>query len=386
VAPLTIALVAIDDPTSPSAWSGIPAGMLSGFTEVGARVVTVGVFRQGLALPFRIAGRVRNTLWRDTYRCEREPALLSSYARQVAKAINGLDVALVVAPGSIPVSALKVRPPIVIWADATVGAMVGYYDEFSDWSPRTTKNAVRAERAAVSRTDLFVAASEWAASSARAEYGLPEERTAVVPFGANIENVPAIQRRSPGHEVRLLSVGVDWVRKGVDVAVGAATELRRAGVPARLDVVGCEPPDGITLPPFVTVHGFVSKASSEGRRQLDELYRSAHVFILPSRAECFGVVFCEAAAYGLPVIARRTGGIPTAVLHGSTGLLIDPAEGATAYAEAVQQLLCRSDLYALLARRSRERYERELSWGRAAAHVLDLVDRRIWSSAGMGCR
>jgi phosphatidylinositol alpha-1,6-mannosyltransferase len=58
--------------------------------------------------------------------------------------------------------------------------------------------------------------------------------------------------------------------------------------------------------------------------ELDALYRTSHVFAMPSRGEGFGLVFAEAMARGLPCIASRLDAGSEVVLHGQTGLHVDP--------------------------------------------------------------
>jgi glycosyltransferase involved in cell wall biosynthesis len=58
--------------------------------------------------------------------------------------------------------------------------------------------------------------------------------------------------------------------------------------------------------------------------ELPELYRLADVFVMPSTKEGFGIVFLEAMASGVPVVAAAAGGAPDALLNGKLGWLADP--------------------------------------------------------------
>ena len=64
-------------------------------------------------------------------------------------------------------------------------------------------------------------------------------------------------------------------------------------------------------------------------KDLKEAYQNADIFALtsipmPSSVEGFGIVYLEASAHGLPIVANRTGGVDDAVVDGQTGLLADP--------------------------------------------------------------
>ena len=60
----------------------------------------------------------------------------------------------------------------------------------------------------------------------------------------------------------------------------------------------------------------VTAADPQNRQRLEQIVSKSHRLLLPTRAECYGIVFCEANAYGLPVFATRVGGIPTIVKEG----------------------------------------------------------------------
>jgi glycosyltransferase involved in cell wall biosynthesis len=64
------------------------------------------------------------------------------------------------------------------------------------------------------------------------------------------------------------------------------------------------------------------------RDRLAEEYVSADIFCLPSVQESFGIVFLEAMAAGLPVVACRAAAIPEVVEDGVTGLLVPPRDPA----------------------------------------------------------
>jgi hypothetical protein len=57
----------------------------------------------------------------------------------------------------------------------------------------------------------------------------------------------------------------------------------------------------------VILHGRLNKTDPGQYETFLSLYRDAHFFIMPSRQEAYGIVYCEAAAFGRPAIAAQTG-------------------------------------------------------------------------------
>lgn len=89
--------------------------------------------------------------------------------------------------------------------------------------------------------------------------------------------------------------------------------------------------------------------------ELQELYRSATVFAMPSANEGFGLVYTEAMAHGMPCIASNVDAAREVVLDGETGLCV-PINDASALAEAIRRIVASPELAALYGRAGRERF------------------------------
>jgi phosphatidylinositol alpha-1,6-mannosyltransferase len=124
--------------------------------------------------------------------------------------------------------------------------------------------------------------------------------------------------------------------------------------------------------------GYVSFLGAVDDEKRDEVLRRGSVFVMPSRVpagrgegEGFGIVYLEAGAAGLPVVAADEGGATSAVLDGVTGLLCDPRDHV-AVADRIVRLLTDPELARRLGEAGRAR-QRELSWERMAREVDAIV-------------
>jgi glycosyltransferase involved in cell wall biosynthesis len=172
-------------------------------------------------------------------------------------------------------------------------------------------------------------------------------------------------------------LGVNWSSKGGPIALEALKLLLEAGIPAHLTVCGCVPPADVSHP-NLTVIPFLSKRDPVQAEKLANLLETSTFLILPTQFEAFGIVFCEASAFGLPSIARDTGGVCGVVVDGVNGYRIDPKGGAEAYAKVILDLFRDPDRYHALCVSARQEYDRRLnwdSWGRGAVSVLEGVAR-----------
>jgi phosphatidyl-myo-inositol dimannoside synthase len=142
---------------------------------------------------------------------------------------------------------------------------------------------------------------------------------------------PAVPAQ-PGGPPVILTVGRLVARKGQDTLIRALPAVRRAVPGTTLLVVGTGP-DRRRLQRLVARLGLVGAVVFAGGRphqELPPLYAGADVFAMPCRTrrlglepEGLGIVFLEAAASGLPVVAGDSGGAGDAVRHGETGYLVD---------------------------------------------------------------
>lgn len=162
-------------------------------------------------------------------------------------------------------------------------------------------------------------------------------------------------------------------RKGQDVLVRALPSIRAAVPDAALLLVGGGPSRG-DLERSVDRNGLrehVILTGSVPASELPAYYGAGDVFAMPGRTrlggldvEGLGMVYLEAAACGLPVVAGRGGGVPDAVRDGETGVVVDGAS-ADAVATAIAELLADPVRAKAMGTLGREWVEREWSWDRS---------------------
>ncbi len=115
--------------------------------------------------------------------------------------------------------------------------------------------------------------------------------------------------------MNILFVGIDWERKGGPVLAEAFKIVLERLPNASLDILGCTPVLDI---PNCNVVGKVPLV------EVSEYFKKASVFCLPTRLEPFGIVFLEAMAHKLPIVATNIGAIPEFVIGGKNGYIVEP--------------------------------------------------------------
>lgn len=120
--------------------------------------------------------------------------------------------------------------------------------------------------------------------------------------------------------------------------------------------------------------GFVSPS------EIHKIYLLGDIFVGPSTwEEPFGLVFAEASASGLPVIASKKGGIPEIIDDGINGLLIDDPSNIDNLANKIIYLLKNSEIARKFGEAGRQKMVEKFSWERVAGETEDLYDKLIQS-------
>lgn len=313
------------------------------------------------------------------YGKERVRSVARHWGRQAEKVLRNTDADVVFSPSPMAVAYLRCNLPIVFYHDATFAGLVDYYPRFSNlcWEYRRAGHAI--DRAALTRCRLAVYTSDWAMMSAHQHYGIDEHKLRVVPRGANIERPPSPQEVESGISARdtaicrLLWVGTNWERKGGPFALEVAAELARRGMPTRLTIVGMRPHVPTDYEPFTEVLGRLSKADPAQAKKLEEAYTRSHFMLLPTTAECFGQAVAEASAFGVPVLASRTGGVPSAVSDGVNGRLFNLSSSPAQYCDVIIALLSDPAAYRRLAATARNEFESRLNWSTSGAALASIL-------------
>jgi glycosyltransferase involved in cell wall biosynthesis len=292
---------------------------------------------------------------------------------------------VVVAPASLTeVAFLDTDLPIVLVEDATFALLHNYYPQYSNLTKSSVRTMNAISERAIKRANLLIYSTEWAACSAIEDYHADPQKVHVVPMGANFEHIPSreiIQERKKSGRCRLLFVGVDWHRKGGPISYEALLSLEEMGIEAELIICGCTPPNSF-LHKSMRIIPYLDKNDVSQRKQLEHLYLTSDFLLLPTRSECFGLVFCEANAFGLPVITTQTGGVPEVVRNGENGFVLPFNAKGTEYAQVIARIYREDEQYYELVKSSRAAYDTRLNWDNWGKTVNTLITEMLYRESG----
>jgi len=201
------------------------------------------------------------------------------------------------------------------------------------------------------------------------DYSVPDDCITVAVPGVDKQTFAACTGDPP----RLLTVATLTQRKVHDVLIDALAGLVELGWQARFVGGDHFDPDW--------VQQLRQRAANAGLRERIEFagsvpdifpeYLEADVFVLPSRFEGYGMVFAEALAAGLPIIAARAGAVPDLVPEKAS--LLVPPDDASALGDAIRRLLTQEGLRQQLQDGAREVASTLPNWQDSAKKVFELV-------------
>lgn len=227
----------------------------------------------------------------------------------------------------------------------------------------------------VRRTGRILATSAYSAAFIAESYRVPAEHIAVVPEPIDLDRwrqaLNAVPEQ-PREGKAILCVAHLYPRKDVATLLAAMTRLSSDAV---LRVVGTGPElarlqrqaGELRLDRRVEFLGHVTFDRLAGE------YRRADVFCLPSRQEGFGIVFLEAMAAGLPIVAARAAAVPEVVPDGVCGILVPPGSPAE-LAGALDRLLSSAEERRRMGEAGRQR---------ASLYDAPLVATRFLEAVGL---
>lgn len=377
---MKIALLHASDTRDKQTWSGTNYNIARMLEKYCGEVVHLSPIPRATEMFIgRTINKSSRILSGKRFRYHNSFLLAKRYAKFAGPKLIGQSFDVIIVPaGATEIAFLETDIPIVLVEDATYGLLIDYYPVFSNLSKRSMYELDMIQKLALKKASAVIYSSAWAARSALEDYGADPRKVHVVPFGANLDEPPArevVLASTKSDHCRLLFLGVEWDRKGGDIAFETLLKLEEMGVEAELIVCGCVPPEEV-VHKRMKVIPFLDKNDDKQRKELEKLFLSADFLLVPTRAEAYGVVFCEASTFGLPIIATDTGGVSEIVRNDENGYLLPYEARGDAYAEVIARLYRDDERYAQLVQTSRITFEEHLNWnvwGNAVKSILNGV-------------
>lgn len=208
-------------------------------------------------------------------------------------------------------------------------------------------------------------------------YDINSKKIFVVEFGANIPHPETWHHEIDTSICNLLFIGRNWQKKGGDKVLGAYNKLKNEDFPCKLTIIGSIPTEVQEEDNDLNIIPFLDKSIPEHLNKLCSILMDTHFLVLPTEFDAFGIVFCEASAYGVPSIAANVGGVNQPIREGKNGFLLPPTATAEDYAEKIKTIFNDKKNYIKLRASSRKEYETRLNWDLWSEKVNKISEETV---------
>lgn len=376
---MKIAYIPQNDPYDKHSWSGTDYYTRLALENQGYEVYCIYGFIPRISFSQRLL-QIQAKLLRKQYNPYRTKYASLQFANFIKERIQE-DTDAIFSLGTIQVAMLNVNIPIYIYVDGIFEQMRVFY-KWNKLTKRNIRESNEIEQFAINNCTKIISCSIETSKAINKLYNNTKNKVEVVPLGANWDKDPeeeivfnSINKRCESSICNVLFVGVEWYRKGGDIVLNTIRLLHKKGFNVHLDICGIKKIP-VELPGYVTNHGFLSKDDSKQRKELEELYLNSHFLFVPSRAEAYGLVFCEASAYGVPSISFREGGLTTTVIDGVNGQLFEINSKDEDFSDYILKTFNNKNVYRSLCYSSIDRYKQCLNWNVAGKSLDTIINKK----------
>lgn len=282
------------------------------------------------------------------------------------------------------VSALpqNINAKVIFITDAVVDCLFNYYTEFSNLVWHNYIEAHILCKRAFLRADHLIVSSDWCKNSAIKKYGIKVSNISVVEFGANIDtkDMPILPdgRKILNSKVKIYWSGVNWIRKGGNIALDCCEELIRLGYDVEFTITGlrklpkeCFDVNG-HIKSYIHSYGFLNKNDIQDYKTLIKVMNNQNLFLFPSKAECSSIALCEANGFGMPCFVYETGGIGNYVKNGVNGYRLPIEAKGLDFAKKIDECFRHNEMLKLSSG-ALQMYKEYLNWDVWGQKVKEIV-------------
>jgi len=363
-----------NDPSNPSTWSGTPYYFMQGLERRGI-IVRGYKTKKDKNRYINLLNQLRyaridwnykriKTLYMHSY-----PFLLENYSQLLSIYRNHDKPDAVIMIGDI---GILEGVPYYLLQDVDIDTIIRWKTKdkqtyLFDYFPSGFLRRRRQWQYKVySNASGIFAATKWVGRSMEASGAINPKKVYSVGLGANLDaRAPLALGSKNLKEKTILFVGRDFKRKGLDILLGAFSIVKKEIKDLRLIIAGAN----------VNLNmKDVKVIPSADKETLDKLFRSASVFVMPSRFEGFGVVYAEALSYQLPVVAGDCCGTREIIKEGYNGYLTNYQPDDCAL--KIKMVLSDESKYRELSKNALES-SKSFRWDKVAEKVAEQIERDL---------
>ena len=360
------------DPRDHHQGSGVDYEFYQSLVRIGADVEIAGPFHFEFSKIEKLMIRSHNIFF-STRLFKYPLAYFIKSGKVVNQAIKAVDPDLIVSQFSAQLLFAQIDRPFLYMCDATTKWLKGDWKAHSNFALFSMSIW---ESMVIKKSHSIITFSKSNADVLVKNYKIPLSRitTFAIPSSIPSSVIPKNNEKNGKlNPVKLLLVGRDYYRKGVDIAIEIVKKLNQEGISAELRIVGLSGEEQTA----VKFMGLYNKTIDTELVGYIENYQWADFLLHPARFEAAGIVPSEAAAFGVPTITNNVGGLGTTVEDNVSGVVLPANSPPDGYVEKIIYFLNHPETYWDLVKKTRDRYESELNWQSRDKIISQAVEKTI---------
>ncbi len=377
---MRLGFVSIEDYNNKKAWSGTIYNL---YKNLKLKYDDLIPFKTELNLNSLIINlkKIKGRLTNSSYEIHKDLTILKALGSEIDEYIEKNKLDCIFSPGSMNLAFVKSKVKKIIYIDATFINLLNSSDWYKSYSKRKIEEYFIIEKKIFENCDKILVTTDWVKSSLIDDYFIESERIEIIPFGANIdiskinfEKINYSIENKEFNELKLVFIGVDYKRKGLDLVLETVKVINENhNIKCTLSIIGANPKIEKDISKYVKIYGFVDKNTNESFELFQEIMCSSHFFYMPTNSEAFGLVFAEAAAYGLPCITNKIDGPQYIIRHGQTGFLLEKGSNVNLYAKTILDNF-NEITYKKLALNSLNEFKTKLNWNTSFEKITSIIN------------
>jgi len=373
---MRIAFITEYNCTDPDVRSGVPYHIYKGFLANGHQVDMIlvkdvrNIIDKLISRCYQFYYHTLLQFKRGLYNVYWSKTLSKAYAKSIINTdFSKYDFAITIS--TITCAYANINCNLTVWIDNTFESF--YSNGFNNVPTIKMQNeSNEIDDLVFKKAKKVFVASGWLRDKILKQYQLDALKILVLPRGASmsskmdyIEIEGKINQKIKENVCNILFICSGWEYKGGEIVIKTFRELQKK-ISCTLKIIGNISPKSETdfKENHISYLGYINKSSKDAFEKYSYLFNESFLLFVPSRADGFGIVYAEAASFGVPSLAYAIMGITESVQQNVTGILLPETENEHDFVASILELWNDKKKYKKLCLSAFEYAEKNFDWGK----------------------
>ena len=361
---MNIAIVSRSNIEDRTYWSGVIEKVYYSLKLVkGIKVIKIDKLNNSIRKIYSLKREFLKYTKKEKYDDAYNKFVSKNFANQIKRKIEQNNIDYILCFDSSLIAHLDTKIPIILWTDLLYQDYYEHYFHNQNISINTLKSIRKIENLSIRKCHKILLPTKWAIKNAKIRHKSHSKKFYLLPFGINLKtsinksNIKQIIKKKQKKKLILVTLSVDWKRKGVDKIIELKKILEFKGLIVKLIIIGAK-----NFKKYehknIDVVPFINKNFKGADNKISNLLTKSHFNLLFSSAEAYGIALLEANSRALPNLAFKVGGINNIVKNGFNGRLFNKNEKLDKIAEYVFKIFNNKKKYHKLSVNSYNYYNK----------------------------